>query len=218
MLGRAGSSAGGSADGVRQLLISAPPPGAAQATAWQRAAAAAGGEGAAGGDMRELVLHPGSALAQHEGPLSRSLTVARARTAAAAEAAQIVGRALDQVPEGDREGLGEGGGAFAAGMHGGAFAAVVLEVRWQPVRALHPSCQHGLTLSHILPTRSRPPTRRRVALSRALPAGGAAPAGGARRAAIVGAVQAAGAARGVCGQLFVWAAAGRSRRERWAGA
>jgi hypothetical protein len=44
-----------------------------------------------------------------EGPLSRSLSVSRQKSAAAMEAAQLVGGALGQVPEGDREGAGASG-------------------------------------------------------------------------------------------------------------
>ncbi|KIZ06967.1 hypothetical protein MNEG_0977, partial [Monoraphidium neglectum] len=92
--------------GVRDWVLGRAPSAGSAEGAWQRAAAAAAAAAREdeGDGCRELVPWAGSALAHYEGPLSRSLTVQRARTAAAAEAAQLVGRALDQVLEGEREG------------------------------------------------------------------------------------------------------------------
>jgi hypothetical protein len=55
----------------------------------------------------------GSGISGLEGPLSRSINLQKQRSAAAADAAQIVGRSLHQVPEGEREGAGACAGARA---------------------------------------------------------------------------------------------------------
>ena len=68
-----------------------------------------------GEDLAELILQPSSLCGDGEGPLSRSLSMGRQRSAAAADVAQLVGCALDQVPEGEREGLGERACAGRAG-------------------------------------------------------------------------------------------------------
>jgi hypothetical protein len=57
-------------------------------------------------DFAELIRHPGSSSEAHDGPLSRSLSAVRQRSAAAAEAGALVGQALGQVVEGEREGAG----------------------------------------------------------------------------------------------------------------
>lgn len=95
------------------------------------------------GEVRELVQQQQPSPAEHqdsEGPLSRSLLVQRQRTAAAAEATQLVGRALDQVPEGDREGIGESAAwcaqGWGVGCGGGGGDAVGFK---------KPSCRHLLT-------------------------------------------------------------------------
>jgi hypothetical protein len=77
--------------------------GGERASSGGGAAAAGGGEADADG-VYELIQV--SALAGLEGPLSRSINLQKQRSAAAAEAAQLLGRSLHQVPEGEREGVG----------------------------------------------------------------------------------------------------------------